>query len=1225
MPLNTLSMKKPYRLFWRLGLLAALTTQAPVHAQTPDTSNPQRYRGYPSTEEGRHLRAHFASPPSGYGNVPFLWFNGDTLKRDRMTHLLDVLGNSATDGFSVSYIHMNPTVDSALHKNGYGLFGHTDPGEPPIFSEAWWQFWDWFSTACAEHQMGVGLDDYTVGWIGNGYYPDETFRTAKYASYQGKLQIDRHDLKKGEKISLDMPDHLLCVVIYNAPDPSVPTDLTPLIQNGHLNWQAPASSDQSLYVVHTCADYLLHPDSGKDLVQNYFERFEQKMSPEALRGMNYFFQDELTYPLTLLSWSEDMPEEFFARKGYNIRLYLPALAYDIGKMTPKVRLDYGDVVMSLAEERYFKPIFDWNYNRGLIYGCDNLGRGLQPLSYLDYFRATSWFTAPGNDAPARGSSFLQTKVSSSIAHMYNRPRTWLEAFHSMGWGSKAEWLTEQIDHHIIAGGNLVCMHGLYYSTHGGWWEWAPPCFHFRMPYWEHMKKWLEYIERLSYLTSQGHHVCDILTLYPTETLQAFTPTQTDNYDFSYAQLMSDNGLDYDFIDCRSLRSAKIENQQWVVGPERYRVLMLKDIQALPFDILQKIRDFYRAGGSVIGLGQLPQASDRAGRADPEVDAIIREIFGITAAQTADIAAKVQGNLQGGKGYYLGTTQNLISLLKRILIPDFNPGNGGGKVLHRRIVDQDVYMVMNVKPGTECFFRAKGQVELWNASTGTFTPQTVTRVTPNGTYLRLQAPENRSSLVVFSPGEPTFETPDTITVAPETHLPIEGLWEVEVKPTMDNTWGDFRLPASPEMIGPEARRFRYAPLKGLPKNWMQPTYNDSSWREGTYGFGEKMELLVDSSALSSDQLLAEIFSGKRHDWQPYEFSWQYGVEGAPGSQGYHGLKGRVDNRFLILDRGTTMLFRTRVFAPENGSYVIRTEGVTPDRLWIDHHPIQTSDIELKKGWHELMALFEHTSTQSLNMARHIYLDPRPRSAIVLLPAADSSVLPITPYSDIVAMKWFRSSHLPYSVHGNRDRTAYRFATAPGLESLTIDIAGELEKAWVDGVPIDPKRQIRQTGPGVYEITLPSQSPHLSVVALQILPDEGADGAAVFRAPVPLHCGRGVMEAGDWSKVGALRYYSGGMYYRKTISLTAEQIAQGVRLDLGTVSATCEVKVNGQDAGTYIYAPYQAKITSLVHPGENQIEILVYSTLANHYQTIPTPYKGDPEAGLIGPVELILGGR
>ena len=1218
-------MKSLYSLFTGLGLLAALTIQAPVHAQTTDTSNPQRYRGYPSSDDGHDLRSSFASPPKGYGNVPFLWFNGDTLKRDRMTHLLDVLGSSATDGFSVSYIHRNPSVDSALHKDRYGLYGHTDAGEPPVFSDEWWQFWNWFSTACAEHDMGAGLDDYTVGWIGNGYYPDETFRRPKYANYQGKLHIDRHEVKSGESIHLDLPENTLCAVAYAAPDPSVPNDLTPQIQNGHLDWTAPSTTDQTLYIIHTSADYLLHPDSGKDLVEHYFARFEQKMSPEALRGMNYFFQDELLYPLTLLSWSEDMPEEFRARKGYNIRLYLPALAYNIGRMTAKVRLDYCDVVMTLAEERYFKPIFDWNHERGLIYGCDNLGRGLQPLSYLDYFRATSWFTAPGNDAPARGSSFIQTKVSSSIAHMYNRPRTWLEAFHSMGWGSKAEWLTEQIDHHVIAGGNLVCMHGLYYSTHGGWWEWAPPCFHFRMPYWEHMKKWLEYTERLSYITSQGDHVCDILTLYPTETLQAFDPTQTGNYDFSYAQLMSDNGLDYDFIDTRSLRQAQIADQQWMIGRERYRVLILNDIQALNFDVLQKIRDFYRAGGTVIGIGKLPMASDRVGSSDPEVDQIVLEIFGLTADQTADVAAKTQSNPMGGKGYYIATSRGLVQLLKRAVIPDFNPGQGGGKVLHRRIKEQDVYMVMNVKPGTECFFRAKGQVELWNASTGTFTPQAITRVTPNGTYLRLQAPENRSSIIVFSPGEPTFETPDTTARTPETRLPIEGLWEVEAKPTLDNTWGDFRLPASAGMIGPEARRFRYAPLKGLPKNWMQPTFNDSSWREGTYGFGEQMEFLADSSSLSTDQLLAEIHAGKRHDWQPYDFSWQYGVEGEPGSQGYHGLKGRVDNRFLILDRGTKMLFRTHVLAPENGNYVIQTEGVQPNRLLIDHQSIHDNRVELKKGWHELIAVFEHTSTLPLNMAQHIYLDPRPRSAVVLLPETDSSVNDITPYSDIVAMKWFRSAHLPFSVQAGSERTAYRFATAPGLESLTIDIAGELEKAWVDGIPIDTKRQIRQTGPGLYEITLPSKSLHMSFVALQIIPEEGFSGAAVFRAPVQLHCGSGLMNTGDWSEVGALRYYSGGMYYRKTISLTADQIVQGVRLDLGKVSATCEVKINGQDAGTYIYSPFQAEITSLVHPGENQIEVLVYSTLANHYQTIPTPYKGDPEAGLIGPVELVLGGR
>jgi len=38
------------------------------------------------------------------------------------------------------------------------------------------------------------------------------------------------------------------------------------------------------------------------------------------------------------------------------------------------------------------------------------------------------------------------------------------------------------------------------------------------------------------------------------------------------------------------------------------------------------------------------------------------------------------------------------------------------------------------------------------------------------------------------------------------------------------------------------------------------------------------------------------------------------------------------------------------------------------------------------------------------------------------------------------------------------------------------------------------------------------------------------------------------------------------------------------------------------------------------GENRIEILVYNTLANHYLTIPTRYRGSLRSGLIGPVRL-----
>lgn len=51
--------------------------------------------------------------------------------------------------------------------------GRTSPGDPPVFSEDWWNIWNWFSEECAHWGLGVGLDDYTIGWSGNGYYPDE--------------------------------------------------------------------------------------------------------------------------------------------------------------------------------------------------------------------------------------------------------------------------------------------------------------------------------------------------------------------------------------------------------------------------------------------------------------------------------------------------------------------------------------------------------------------------------------------------------------------------------------------------------------------------------------------------------------------------------------------------------------------------------------------------------------------------------------------------------------------------------------------------------------------------------------------------------------------------------------------------------------------------------------------------------------------------------------------
>lgn len=68
----------------------------------------QRYNGYPSREGNIDIKENFADPPKGYGNIPFYWWNGDSLNRERLQEQLQILSEASTDGFSVSYIHSHP-------------------------------------------------------------------------------------------------------------------------------------------------------------------------------------------------------------------------------------------------------------------------------------------------------------------------------------------------------------------------------------------------------------------------------------------------------------------------------------------------------------------------------------------------------------------------------------------------------------------------------------------------------------------------------------------------------------------------------------------------------------------------------------------------------------------------------------------------------------------------------------------------------------------------------------------------------------------------------------------------------------------------------------------------------------------------------------------------------------------------------------------------------------
>jgi hypothetical protein len=147
------------------------------------------------------------------------------------------------------------------------------------------------------------------------------------------------------------------------------------------------------------------------------------------------------------------------------------------------------------------------------------------------------------------------------------------------------------------------------------------------------------------------------------------------------------------------------------------------------------------------------------------------------------------------------------------------------------------------------------------------------------------------------------------------------------------------------------------------------------------------------------------------------------------------------------------------------------------------------------------------------------------------------------------------------------------------------------------------------------------PGKSIVAIRVEQTRGDYNGAAFPEPVLLNCEKGIAQTGDWSQGSVLENYSGSAWYRKEINLTEEQSESEVMLDLGNVVATAEIHVNDSVAGILVTAPWKVNITKWVRKGENKIEILVCNTLANHYLTIPTKYRGSSlKSGLIGPVKL-----
>ncbi|MDL4816536.1 glycosylhydrolase-like jelly roll fold domain-containing protein [Actinomadura opuntiae] len=625
------------------------------------------------------------------------------------------------------------------------------------------------------------------------------------------------------------------------------------------------------------------------------------------------FQDELP---SLPTWSQAFADEFARRRGYDLTPHLGAL-WGSGPDAFRIRRDYHLTRAELAEDAFFRPLAEWHQAHGLLHGCDQQdpARAGLPVDgvkiYADYVRTHRWFGAPGSDHHG------DARIHSSLAHLYGRDRTWIEAFHSSGWGGTLEETFDWLLPWLRSGATLYNPHAVYYTTKAGWWEWAPPSTDWRQPYWRHHRVFADAVTRLCAALSLGKHVCDVAVLFPTATAQAGTRLDGVDPDTVRAQdvyrsLVGDMawfrmvpgaldrlGIDADVVDDDSVQRAAISRGRLEVADESYGTVLLPACTVLEGETARRLVAFAEAGGRVIAVGPPP----RHGVGDLDADAAVAKLRalaeavpdadGLGAAIAADrrVDAPVPALVREVDGATVVFVSAAQSMASRVSVE--RPSERGidlGWLDVTYDFDPDRYlrdMRLRVRG-------VRGPAFLAGPFGGPPRPLEVREV--DATWVEVVVPfdDGPAALLIFPGGD---DHPGAFPAEEQQTgkgLDLGTSWMMETVPTLDNSWGDFARPAG-----------RDVPLECW--SLRHRVEGETSWSEAYATFGPHGVWTLESEG----------------SWRPAVYSDSRGIRKDAVHRDFLGPKGHVPEEFLDFGdvaAGEAVLFRSRVTVPADGGFV-----------------------------------------------------------------------------------------------------------------------------------------------------------------------------------------------------------------------------------------------------------------------------------------------------------------
>ena len=539
------------------------------------------------------------------------------------------------------------------------------------------------------------------------------------------------------------------------------------------------------------------------------------------------------FPLSdALLWSDDTLAGFGKHAGYDLTKWLPALWYDVGPLTPRVRYDLGEYVSQLALDSFFKPFNEWcdshhvqariqphyRFSEELIQGA---GATARPETEVTTARFEP--VADPRKATVSGARFYGREIVSAEAYTFIHParyRTTLQDLKIATDSFLRDGITQFYNHGYIGSpeAHVAPNRDVPWANRIDPWN----------TWWPHYHQVAEYVARCCSLLRGGKLVADVLIYSPQATAWSEcaiwgSARRVMPYG-NLAKTLVANGYDFDIVNDDLLRHrARFRDGRIAINGQEYRMLILPRATVVPIETMRVIAGFARAGGVVVALDAIPAAAAGMGnhqKNDDELKRIAELLFSGTVNGKSggvfipeykiDRKPFNPGRQPVAPTAPLDAAQrHLLEILHQLTPPDFAIGNGvqsdGLTYIHKAIGGVDVYFVCNLQPQritTDVTFRVSGKIpQRWDAITGTVTDVRGYRRVAERTIIALDFEPWESAFFVFRPGEMKIAAteraagpqslPEPLTIAGKWRMKLEGYGFDTIESTCESlaSWTD----------------------------------------------------------------------------------------------------------------------------------------------------------------------------------------------------------------------------------------------------------------------------------------------------------------------------------------------------------------------------------------------------------------------------------------------------